>query len=1058
MELSPQGQHKHCCSIRASEVLFGMVLTLVLGSLSTEPLMCQGGQQQQKRVLILYSFENEIGLFSGFDESLRATLKAGRVGHIKFYTEFLDLVRFNSPQQEEELQAYLRSKYSKENIDLVIPVSLPAINFILRRSKDLFHGVPIVFCTVDRRWTVRTPLPANVTGVVETTKINKTIAAALQLQPGTQHVVVVGGALPYEQDWMKELQRDLRQYEGKLKFTYLTDQTMDGVEKTLSSLPQHTIILFTMMWQDGAGENFLPGEALLRITHAANAPVYGIFERFLGSGLVGGDLVPLEKAGKTVAEMGLQVLRGEKPANMPVLSRDDAHYVFDWRVLRRWHISQERLPAGSLVLFKQASFWDRHKRLVIELTLLIAAETLVIVLLLIQRRKRKRAEAGLRDSEARYLAFVSNSSEGIARFECDQPMPVSLSEGEQVKHMLQHSYLAECNDAFAVMHGIAMPQHFSGTRLAELLVSSEPQNLDFLHAFVRSGYRLLDHLTYERDEQGNMHWFDHRASGILENGCLARMWTVQRDVTESKLAAEALRQQAAFNELMTGILARFATSHSEGVDASVVEALQAIAEFIGADHAFVVRFSADRMTWSCTHEWCGPSVSPRIHQFQGIPLGTIPRKERQIMAGKVIRINRPDEYPADAIEERRNQEAEGHLSVLDVPIRTKAGIFGCIGLHSHRAPLVWSDNNVTCLRMVGDTVATALERKQSLRELRKSEEKFSKAFHASPVAMTILSLATGQYIGVNKTYERNTGYRSNEIIGRTPEKLGIYDSPADIESINHAMDTQASLRRQEIQYRTKEGDLRFALLSTEMIEFDGEPCMLQVSEDITERKKVERTLRELGARMLMAQEEERRRVARELHDDFSQRLALLAIDLEQLAQRPPATRQDWESRVRSMWSQTQELTSDVHRLSHQLHPSKLEDLGLVTAVRSYCHELSKQTKLTVKFSDANVPRSLPREIALCLYRIVQEALRNVIKHSGSKTAVVELMAGSREICLAVSDSGKGFDMEASRGGEGLGLASMRERVRSLGGELSICSRPTQGTRVAVRIPFTPMEF
>lgn len=1057
MKLSPQGQQSKCCGVRAARVICGILLTLVFGFASPESLVCNEKNQQQKHVLILYSFENEVGLFSGFDQSLRATLKAGRVGHLKFYTEFLDLVRFNSHQQETQLQSYLRTKYSGVKIDLVIPVSLPAVQFILRRGKDLFHGAPIVFCTVDRRWTGRTPLPANVTGIVETTKIDKTLAAALRLQPDTRRVVVVGGALPYEQDWMRELQKDLRQREGKLRFTYLTGLPMDNLLKTLSSLPEHTIILYTMMWQDGAGENFLPSEALQRITQSADAPVYGIFEKYLGSGLTGGDLVDLKKLGNTVAEMGLQILRGEKPADMPVLSKDDGHYVFDWRKLQRWHISEARLPPQSTVQFRKATFWQLYKWLIINVILLICVETILIVLLLIQRRKRKRAEAGLRNSEARYLAFVSNSSEGIARFESDQPMPVSLSEEAQVTHMLQHSYLAECNEAFARMHGIAMPQHFNGMRLAQLLLPSEAQNLDFLRAFVRSGYRLLDNVTHERDEQGNIHWFDHRATGILEDGHLARMWTVQRDVTERKLAAEVLKQQASFNELMTGILARFATCQPVEVDASVVEALHAIAEFIGADHAFVVRLSADRTQWSCTHEWCGVNVSPRIEQFQCMPLGTMPQKERRILAGEVVRINSPDEYPADAIEDRRNQKAEGHLSALDVPMRTKAGIFGCIGLHSHAEPLTWADNSVTCLRMVGDAVATALERKQSLEELGKSEEKFSKAFHSSPVAMTILSLATGHYIGVNRTYERNTGYRSDEIIGRTPEQLGIYDNLADMERIKLAMETQASLRNQEIQYRTKGGDRRIALLSTEMIDFDGEPCMLKVSEDITERKKVEKTLRELGARMLMVQEEERRRVARELHDDFSQRLALLAIDLEQLAQRPPATRQDWDSRIRSMWSQTQELTSDIHRLSHQLHPSKLEDLGLVMAVRSYCHELSRQTKLEVKFSDGNVPRSLPREIALCLYRIVQEALRNVVKHSGSRSAIVELEAGTGEIALAVSDSGKGFDLEAARGSDGLGLASMRERVRSLGGELTICSRPSEGTRVAVRIPLAPVE-
>jgi signal transduction histidine kinase len=225
-----------------------------------------------------------------------------------------------------------------------------------------------------------------------------------------------------------------------------------------------------------------------------------------------------------------------------------------------------------------------------------------------------------------------------------------------------------------------------------------------------------------------------------------------------------------------------------------------------------------------------------------------------------------------------------------------------------------------------------------------------------------------------------------------------------------------------------------------------------VVDDITDRQRAERAVKELGARMLMVQEAERRRVARELHDDFSQRLALLAIDLEQLSQQSTGNRPEWGRRLRAMWSQTQELTSDIHRLSHQLHPAKLEDLGLVMAVRSFCNEVARQTNVAVEFSDVNVPRFLPSEISLCLYRIVQEALRNVVKHSGSKTAAVKLSMGTGEIRLTISDSGKGFDLEVAKGGEGLGLVSMVERARFAGGDLSINSVPDGGTQVEVRIP------
>ena len=354
--------------------------------------------------------------------------------------------------------------------------------------------------------------------------------------------------------------------------------------------------------------------------------------------------------------------------------------------------------------------------------------------------------------------------------------------------------------------------------------------------------------------------------------------------------------------------------------------------------------------------------------------------------------------------------------------------------------MIWSDDDVVRLRLVGDAVASALERKQAFEELRKSEEMFSTAFHASPVAMTIVSLATGRYLDVNRTFEEITGFRAQDIIGRAPEDLG---RPAA---------SKERLRVLETQYRTKSGEVRTWLLSTELIEFGGEVCSLRAGEDITERKRTEQRLRELGARLLMAQETERRRVARELHDDFSQRLALLAIDLERLAQRPPARQEEWRARIQAMWSRTQELTNDIHRLSYQLHPSKLENLGLVAAIRSYCRELSRQAGIEVKFSDADFPRDLPKEISLCVFRIVQEALGNVVKHSGSKTAEVDLSGGANEVCLMVSDAGRGFSMEDAQVTKGLGLVSMQERVWYLGGLWSIDTRPSGGTRVIARIP------
>ena len=157
-------------------------------------------------------------------------------------------------------------------------------------------------------------------------------------------------------------------------------------------------------------------------------------------------------------------------------------------------------------------------------------------------------------------------------------------------------------------------------------------------------------------------------------------------------------------------------------------------------------------------------------------------------------------------------------------------------------------------------------------------------------------------------------------------------------------------------------------------------------------------------------------------------------------------------RVKHLSAQIKELSSSVHELSRQLHPSKLEQLGLAAAARSLCEELSRQHQIRIEFIQDEVPGSIPSDIALCLYRIVQEALQNVVKHSGAKEAGVELSAGPDAVCLRISDSGAGFEHPSARGGEGLGFVSMRERVRLVGGDLSVQSEPSRGTRIEVRVP------
>jgi PAS domain S-box-containing protein len=231
---------------------------------------------------------------------------------------------------------------------------------------------------------------------------------------------------------------------------------------------------------------------------------------------------------------------------------------------------------------------------------------------------------------------------------------------------------------------------------------------------------------------------------------------------------------------------------------------------------------------------------------------------------------------------------------------------------------------------------------------------------------------------------------------------------------------------------------------------EGRTELIGVMVDITRRKQAERSLTEVNGRLIDAQEDERRRIARELHDDFNQRLALLAIGLERLSRTlgPEASE---AGQVSDLCRLTQEIASDIHRLSHRLHPSKLEHLGLVPAIKGLCREFSEQYGTHIDFVHRNVPSVISKESALCLFRVAQEALSNTVKHSGVKKGRLELFGHREALHLCISDSGAGFDPQSVTAKGRLGLISMQERVRAAGGTIAVESSPASGTRISVHL-------
>jgi PAS domain S-box-containing protein len=223
--------------------------------------------------------------------------------------------------------------------------------------------------------------------------------------------------------------------------------------------------------------------------------------------------------------------------------------------------------------------------------------------------------------------------------------------------------------------------------------------------------------------------------------------------------------------------------------------------------------------------------------------------------------------------------------------------------------------------------------------------------------------------------------------------------------------------------------------------------------DITEHRLAQEALETIGGRLIAAQEGERSRIARELHDDICQRLALLSLELEQVNRGSNGSTGSAEGKIEEIRRHCAEIAGDLQAVSHELHSSKLDYLGITAAVRSFCHEFSQQHEVTVEFIDENVPRALPKDISLSLFRVTQEALNNALKHSGVRHFSVILRGTASEIQLEVRDRGRGFVVEGAKQDQGLGLVSMQERVHLVHGIFSIESKANSGTRVLARVPW-----
>ena len=339
------------------------------------------------------------------------------------------------------------------------------------------------------------------------------------------------------------------------------------------------------------------------------------------------------------------------------------------------------------------------------------------------------------------------------------------------------------------------------------------------------------------------------------------------------------------------------------------------------------------------------------------------------------------------------------------------------------------------------------ERKQAELALHAREELLRTFVKNVPAAVAMLDRDM-RYLQVSDRWCSDNSVEASELLGRPREAFP--EMPERWKEVNRRALQGETLRADEDSWESA-GSTRWARWEVRPWRNpDGTVGgILVFAEDITRRKQMEGEILGMSRKLIESQEQERTRIGRELHDDINQRLAMLAVELEQLKENPSEV----VSRVEELRKRTAEISNDVQALSHDLHSSKLDYLGVIQGMKSWCKEFAERREMDINFR-SDVESVLPLDVGLLLFRVLQEALNNAFKHRGVKRIEVQIHEELGEIHLIVSDSGKGFDIEAARQGRGLGLTSMRERIRLVNGTIDIQSKPMGGTTIHARVPFT----
>lgn len=514
-----------------------------------------------------------------------------------------------------------------------------------------------------------------------------------------------------------------------------------------------------------------------------------------------------------------------------------------------------------------------------------------------------------------------------------------------------------------------------------------------------------------------------------------------------------IHEDLSFEELLAYISAHLVSLPADKVDQGIEEALRTICEYAEIDQSSIfLREIGDPNTFVLSYVLRDPALPPPP-PFKFTATDFFPWSNTKLIANEITYLPDTQAAPEEAAVDKASWKKYNVVSTLAIPLSTGGGRpMGFWGIDSTSKRREWPERLQKRLKIIASVFASTIERALTDRLLRESEARLRLAADTAGVGFWTLDVESGVIWATNKL---------QELFGLDPDDpfnvstLLRIVHPDDRVPVQQAIEAMSRGEERKLEYRiVPSTDTMHWVMSSgnrQVFAVDGRSLLMGITFDTTERRRNEEALRTLGARLIDAQEQERRRLARELHDNIGQQLALVSIGLAQLR----ADNQEHAeqcTRIEGLNKEMSHLVSEVQALSHRLHSPRLELLGLVPAITGLCREIRERQKVEIKFAETGVPKNLAPDVALALFRIVQESLHNALKYSGVSEFEVRLQGSATYIELEISDRGKGFNVNEAMRGPGLGLISMRERISALKGTLLIESQPNTGTQVNVRVP------